>query len=350
MMMRIQRACALAISVISLSSFGLFGCGLVVPDIKEAWDADTPPDSQGRVIPGAGQIEYEVKQHVFCELGDAVKYVNKKFPVTIDNQPPKNPLPSNFIAHVSLSFQVDEASSLSPGVVLTTILPNAVTTFGPGTGGSVTTGQSRSVGFGGTLSSTGTRIDKFDPSYSVGYLMIANTPKSVCEDPKNDPFRKGLHWEPDTSSPFVIEGDLGIQKWLVGATIANTFLASETEVGSAGTGGGNKSAGGKNNVTGSKNASGRGGGGGGGGGTSPDTISYEIKFIIVSSGNVTPAWKLVQVSANMSGTFFSTGRTRTHDLIITIGPDDNRTLYSHLASEIGQAVSGSNGARLTPLQ
>lgn len=75
-----------------------------------------------------------------------------------------------------------------------------------------------------------------------------------------------------------------------------------------------------------------------------DAISYEIKFIIVSSGNVTPMWKLVQVSANTSGTFFSTSRTRTHDLIITIGPNDGRTLNAHLASEIGQAVSGGNGA------
>jgi len=34
-----------------------------------------------------------------------------------------------------------------------------------------------------------------------------------------------------------------------------------------------------------------------------------------------------------------------HDLIITIGPkDDQKTLNAHLASQIGQAVSGANAA------
>ena len=62
------------------------------------------------------------------------------------------------------------------------------------------------------------------------------------------------------------------------------------------------------------------GSGGGGGGTAPDTLTLEIKFIIVSSGNVTPTWKLLRVSANTgSAPLFSLGRTRTHDVIITIG-------------------------------
>jgi len=304
---------------------GLVGCGLVVPNIKEAWDADTPPDSQGRSIPGAAQIEYEVKQRIFCDLEKAVKYVNKNYPVSTGTAPNKlklfarNPIPPDFIAQISLSFQVDESSALTPGVILNTVLPNNVRTFGPGS--TVTTGQSQSVGFGGTLSSTATRVDKFDPSYSVKYLMIPDGPYSPCVDPKNDPFRQRPdHWEPDSSSPFVIEGDLGIQNWLVGATIVNTLISSQ--VGSGGASGS------------------------GGGGLKTDAISYEIKFVIVSSGNVTPTWKLVRISANTSGTLFAAGRTRTHDLIITIGPNDQRTLDAHLASEIGQAVSGGNGARM----
>jgi hypothetical protein len=327
----------------------LMGCGIVVPDIKEFWDADTPPDPQGQVIPGAGQIEYEVKQHVFCELSKAVQYVNEHHKVRIGSNPPEAPLPPDFVAQISLSFQVDEMSGLSPGAILTTTLPNAVTTFGAGTP-AVTTGQSRGIGFGGTLSSTATRIDKFDPSYSVYYLMIPFGPRSVCSNPANDPFRKYMHWEPDVSSPFALEGDLGIQNWLNGAIIANEFIQSNLNVpsgngkgGSAGKGKGTKSGAGEGGL----GATNGGGGGGGGGMLKTDAISYEIKFIIVSSGNVTPMWKLVQVSANTSGTFFSTSRTRTHDLIITIGPNDGRTLSAHLASQIGQAVSGGNSA-LTP--
>jgi hypothetical protein len=331
---------------LSFACFGLVGCGLVVPDVKEVWDADTPPDSEGRVTPGAGQIEYEVKQRIFCDLSEAVQYVNKYYPVLKGSSPSnlklyaKEPIPPDFIAQISLSFQVDEASALNPGVVLTTPLPNSVKTFGPGTTGTVTTSQMRSVGFGGTLSSTATRIDKFNPSYSISYLMVPFGPDSPCTDPKNDPFRRN-HWEPDSSSPFVLEGDLGIHNWLVGATIVNNLISSE--IGSAG-GSGKKGGGG------ASNSGGASGSGTGGGGVKTDAVSYEIKFVIVSNGSVTPTWKLVRVSANTSGTFFSTGRTRTHDLIITIGPNDQRTLTAHLASEIGQAVSGANGALPTGQQ
>jgi len=313
---------------VSLICCGLVGCGLHVPDIKEVWDADKPADEKSPRVPGAAQIEYEVKQRIFCDLGKAVKYVNSHYHVSSGSSPTnlkpfaRYIIPPDFLAQISLSFQVDESSSLSPGVSLITTLPNAITTFGKGIP-PVSTGQSRSIGFGGTLSSTATRIDKFVPSWSVSYLMIPDGPNSPCTDPKNDPFRR-IHWEPDFSSPFIIEGDLGIQDWLVGATIVNTFIASET-----GTPGGSTKASTP---------------GGGGGGVKADTISYEIKFIIVSSGNVTPTWKLVQVNANTSGTFFSTGRTRTHDLIITIGPNDQGTLFAHLASEIGQAVSAGNQA------
>ena len=90
------------------------------------------------------------------------------------------------------------------------------------------------------------------------------------------------------------------------------------------------------------------GSGGGGGSIKPDTVSYEIKFVIVSSGNVTPTWKLVRFSANTaSSPLFNVGRTRTHDLIITIGPNSNATDNVHLANQIGSAVSNANRAALT---
>lgn len=82
--------------------------------------------------------------------------------------------------------------------------------------------------------------------------------------------------------------------------------------------------------------------------TKGQSISYDVKFIIVSSGSVTPTWKLVRITANTSGTLFSAGRTRTHELIITIGPTSGKagdqTSNTHLASQIGQAVSGGNAA------
>jgi hypothetical protein len=99
--------------------------------------------------------------------------------------------------------------------------------------------------------------------------------------------------------------------------------------------------------SGSKKGAGNQGGGNQGGGQKPESISIEIKFVIVTSGNVTPTWKLVNVSANTgSAPFFNIGRTRTHDLIVTIGPNNQQTNNSHLASQIGNAVSSGNRALL----
>lgn len=320
----------------SLTCCALFGCGLAVPDIKEVWDADRSADADSPRIPGTAQIEFEIKKHVFCELEKAVKYVNT-FPVTESPSPTKlkrvasGPIPLDWIAQVSLSLEVDKSSALNPGLTLSTTLPNAVKTFG--VGNTVTTPQSRSLGFGATLSSTATRIDKFDPSWSIKYLMKPDGPGSVCHD-ENDPFiQKG--WIPNSSSPLIIESELGLQDWLFGAMFTDYFIGSE----GVSTGGNGKGSGSKGS-----------GANSGGGGTKPDTVSIEIKFVIVSSGNVTPTWKLLRYSANTSGTFFAAGRTRTHDLIITIGPNDQATLYSHLASQIGQAVSAGNGALMLPQQ
>jgi len=53
-------------------------------------------------------------------------------------------------------------------------------------------------------------------------------------------------------------------------------------------------------------------------------ISHEVKFVVMTSGTVTPAWKLSRVvSVNSAGTFFSAQRNRTHDLTITLGPTDD---------------------------
>ena len=54
----------------------LAGCGLAVPDIKEAWDQDIPAGALGpeQVQPwsGTAQIEFEIKKRIFCDLKDAV--------------------------------------------------------------------------------------------------------------------------------------------------------------------------------------------------------------------------------------------------------------------------------------
>jgi hypothetical protein len=219
-----------------------------------------------------------------------------------------------------LGLQVDESISMTPGVTLNEVLPTAEKIFGVGK--KVSVSQSFGFGFGGTLSSTATRIDKFNPYYTIDELAQPNGKHSVCH-PENDPFSA-------SSSPFLLQSDLGIKDWLVGAMLVNKLLPSSIspDVLDSRAGGRAKSSGG-------------GGRQEGGGGTRPDTVSYQTKFVIVSSGNLALTWKLLRVST-ATAPLLSGGRTRTHDLIITIGPPTVETSNRHIASEIGAAVSAAS--------
>lgn len=84
-----------------------------------------------------------------------------------------------------------------------------------------------------------------------------------------------------------------------------------------------------------------------------DVLQNEITFVVSYSGNVTPAWKLVRVTANQSGNFFNAQRTRTQDLVVTLGPAPNdaqaaavqRQQNQDLASAIGIAVANAISGR-----
>lgn len=51
-----------------------------------------------------------------------------------------------------------------------------------------------------------------------------------------------------------------------------------------------------------------------------NVLSQSISFKILTSASVTPTWRLVRAQFNQAGTFFGTGRDRTHELVITFGP------------------------------
>jgi hypothetical protein len=298
---------------IALATAGLAGCGLSVPSIQEPWDSEVrAPD--GAIISATAQIEFEIKKRIYCDLREAVIAV-QRVPVTDPKGKvlQKGQIPAKWGASVAIMLVVDESVALSPGVSFNEVMPNAINKFGSAT--PVTTAQSFSLGFGATLSSTASRTDKFNPYYTVADLSIPFPKNSSCL-PGNDPFRK-LGLTPASSSPFILESDLGIKDWLSGATFVNNLIQSDQGASAAGSG------------------------------PKVDTISYEIKFVIVSNGNVTPTWKLVKFAANTSTPLFSTGRTRTHDLIITIGPDSDATKYAHLASQIASGVGSANRALIS---
>ena len=361
-------------------------------------------------VAGAGQIEFEIKEQIYCELTSAVQAANKWAVVNNGKKASVPLLPKNWGAAVSLSLEVDESSALNPGVTFNDPMANAISTFGVLKGNPITTTtpQLFSLGVGGTLSSTATRIDKFDPYYTIADLSIPVTKEGVCNNPENDPFVLG-GVTPARSSPL-IASDLGLTPWLLGALFTNNAIPSVTALAAPkktqlederrllGKSGFTSeeitqilaSGADSDDVTGLEQkgythaeiakflsegayppdlldlkdrgytaaeistivaskakASGGKQAGSGGGGAAPDTISIEIKFIIVTNGNVTPTWKLLRVSANTgSSPLFGTGRTRTHDLIITIGPNTQATQFTHLASQIGNAVANDNRSGL----
>jgi len=304
-------------SLFALASFLILGgCGLHSPEISEAFDGQGEPENPKTTpktppFSATMQIEFEIRRKIYCELKKAVQHVNE-YPQTLIYSNGKRHtlpmLPNDWVALTSLSLQVDESSALSPGISYNETLRNATAVFGVGGTSSVSVPQSFNLGFGAALSSTATRIDKFNPTYSIAYLMERPSRESVCENGE-------VFANAPQSSPFLIESELGIDKWLMGAMLTQSYLPSHPSI--------------------------EGGGSDKGGGSSlgPLSVSLELKFVIISSGSITPTWKLLQVSANTSGTLLSMGRVRTHDLIITIGPPDQNTTNAYLAQTIGSAVS-----------
>lgn len=353
----------------ALISTGLCGCGIGVPQVGEFWDRDYPGDGNPHGTPplnATAQIEFEIKQKVYCELKHAVQAA-EAVDAGDENGKKRMFIPYGWGVQMQLSLGVDETIALTPGLSLTKLYPNAVTAFG--VGNSVTTPQSFNLGLGGSLSREVIRTDKFNTYYSIKDLALKKS--YLCDKdgkvkPEEDLFNN-LGQPAAMSSPFLIESSLGLKDWLIGAMYFDTVIPSASapqpqspspsndakfkgkftgKLNGAVTGeaegtfeGETTSGGSSGSKKGGSKAGAAGGGGGGAGGFNQDSVSIEIKFIIITSGNVQPTWKLVQVSANTGGTpFFSSGRTRTHDLILTIGPPTSRTAGDFLASQIGQAT------------
>lgn len=278
----------------------LSGCGTVVPEIQEL------PGS-----PNDGDLLVQaIVRKVHCEVQDAVQdVISRDADAAARGANGGKRLLAwldTWGAQVQLNLTIVESTSLNPGVTLNTPMIPANTIF-PGNI-VVPAAQSYNFGIGAMLSSEATRTDQVGAYYTVPELMRS---RIEC---KSDPFQGSL----------LLQSDLKLREWLRAlALIHDTGDSGDTS--------------GKN------------------------VISHEVKFKIISSGSLTPTWTLVRVSANTGGPFFNTKRDRTHDLTITLGPDEKltsakggkRSVVSNqlssaaastfLASQIGLAVS--NGVR-----
>jgi hypothetical protein len=233
-----------------------------------------------------------VASHIHCELRHAVQDTYAERPV---------PWLADWSAKVSLTLTVEEKANFSPGLSLTQLLrPDTffsrnVVVLAP---------QSFNVGVGGTVAADATRVLQIS-----WFLVFKDLLREVREE---GPCSR--------TSPFSVEGDLKIKEGLFSGVLTANVMGTVSDPFQSG---------------------------------GPlDVIEHHVTFNVDLTGNVTPTWKLVNVSANSEGTFWSGTRTRKDDLLITMGPTQlsgsGRALKAtpsravenaHLAAQIGQAVS-----------
>jgi hypothetical protein len=200
-----------------------------------------------------------IVRNVRCEVQDAVV---RLYAENSEIDPLNRNLAwfDSWAAQVSLTLTIDEKGSASP--VISLLPPSPPTNI-------------FTLGIGITQSEEAQRVDKIGSFFTVQDL------KRLAACPAEDRHR-GL---------FILESDLKLYEWLQATMI--TIGLGDTPAPA------DQSGPYKSNV-----------------------LSHEVKFDIVSTGSVTPAWKLIRATVNQSGTFLSGTRDRTQDMTITFGPLD----------------------------
>jgi hypothetical protein len=201
-----------------------------------------------------------IARNVRCEVQDAVVRLYAENPKSIDPEDRNLAWFDSWAAQVSLTLTTDEKTTLSPIANLLPISPPTAVF---------------NLGLGATLSSEGQRVDKIGSFFTVAELKNLNA--CAAEDRHR--------------GPFILESDLKLYDWLK-ATMITTDLGDSPA---------------PTNQTGPYKS---------------NVLSHEVKFDIISTGTVTPGWKLTRATVNQTGTFFTATRDRTQDLTITFGPTD----------------------------
>lgn len=237
--------CGLAIAAISCAVI-ISACGSYIPAIDPTFDDNFK----------AAAFINSVVRNVRCQLGNAV----------LDSENGAGPSwLKNWSAEVTLSLNISEKTSLTPGVTPTVLSPSAVTNFANKT--TVTTPQTFSFGLGAGYTGTAGRIvaltwsDKFSEFHGQAINCDAGS---------------------------AIQGDLKLKEVLFATVFVGTVPGNMSKE--------DDPNGPYQNVQ--------------------DTISFEID----TNANATPTWKYVNVAANTTGTLISIDRDRKDQLLITMGP------------------------------
>lgn len=201
---------------------------------------------------------FAISQHVRCEVQDAVLRLYAEN-ATVDKTGRNLAWFDTWAVQYTLTLTTDEKGSINPNANWLPVSPPT---------------RIFNLSVGGTLSTEGQRINKIGAFYTIAEL------KKFKACPPQNRF----------DGPF-IQGDLKIYDWLLSSMVAidnNSFPAPDNQNGPL-----------KTNV-----------------------LSQEVKFDVISTGTVTPAWKFTTATVNQSGTFLSATRDRTQDLSVTFGPAD----------------------------
>jgi hypothetical protein len=313
---RFRFGAAAAVSLAALVG----GCGSVVPNFGEFYDTVPPENLVDAIV---GYVHCEVKSQIqFLILDDYDRVLLGR---ALTGKPLTRRLTwlDDWAAQMTLTLTVDEKSTISPGVTLNTVLPNAISTF---PSGNVTTPQSSSVALGASGSVDGTR--KGVVSWYIDFREFTKDPMKLAAARRA---RDKLYAEAraagtaHVASPcnnprgVLIQGDIGFREWLY-MTLRPAFVEGGVT--------GDFAEDLKNEAKVSKK----------------DALLHEVTFVVQYNGNVTPSWKLLRVSANPTGPFLSAQRTRTQDLVITLGQatDDAKAAAATAAQNQALAIAIGN--------
>ena len=252
-------------------------CGTYTPEIQEFWG--TAGDTNTKLLLAVKEAECEIQRAVQLVVRDDIDNVGgeqKRVLAFLDDKR------KGWGADVLFQFTVDEKSALTPNFAINPPLPTITSTFANKL--TASTQQSRSFSIGGALSSEGYRQDKVHVLFKLSDLV---------GDEKSLPAEKDLLARQcigaDANGTLFLQSDLKFYDWLKATTDLQFRNQADFAL--------------KNGLT------------------KDGAISHDVKFEIVSSGNVSPTWKLVQISANTGTTpLFNTSRDRIQEIIITLGP------------------------------
>jgi hypothetical protein len=160
-------------------------------------------------------------------------------------------------ALVQLKITADELSGLTPGVSFMRLYPNS---------------QNISLGLAASGGAHATRVETISFTVSFNELLTQEHPIKTCAEDENG---------------VLIQSDLKIAQFIFDKAFIATHPGSVAEFKTVGP---------------------------------PYTVlSDEITFVASFGGSVTPTWKFATIAADSSGTLLSATRTKTDDVIITLG-------------------------------